>query len=134
MPWVCDVRDIARAHICAAEIPAAKGRHIVSQGSTVPTKRLVDALSKAFPDLKFPSVKDEASQDVIDNTKVGAMRTHLERHHNLSAALYRGRAQSTGLGVQLSMGRLGDLQWDRACSALAPKHIKLDYISQWQVM
>ena len=71
MPWVCDVRDIARAHIRAAEIPAAKGRHIVSQGATVPTKRLVDALSKAFPDFKFPSVKDEASKDVIDNTKVG---------------------------------------------------------------
>eukprot|EP00891_Asterochloris_glomerata_P006503 jgi/Astpho2/6503/Aster-06963 len=69
MPWVCDVRDIARAHIRAAEIPAAEGRHIVSQGSTVPTKRLVDALSKAFPDLKFPSVKDEASKEVIDNTK-----------------------------------------------------------------
>ena len=26
MPWVCDVRDIARAHILAAEVPSAKGR------------------------------------------------------------------------------------------------------------
>ena len=80
MPWVCDVRDIARAHIRAAEITAAKGRHIVSQGSTVPTKRLVDALSKAFPDFEFPAVKHEDSKDVIDNTKVGAMQPHCERH------------------------------------------------------
>eukprot|EP00891_Asterochloris_glomerata_P004943 jgi/Astpho2/4943/Aster-06679 len=69
MPWVCDVRDIARGHIRAAEIPEAKGRHLVTQGATVPTKRLVDALSKAFPDFKFPSVKKEASKDVIDNSK-----------------------------------------------------------------
>ena len=26
-PWVCDVRDIARAHVLAAEIPSAKGRY-----------------------------------------------------------------------------------------------------------
>ena len=75
MPWVCDVRDIARGHIRAAEIPEAKGRHLVTQGSTVPTKRLVDALSKAFPDFKFPSVKQEPSKDVIDNSKVGAKYT-----------------------------------------------------------
>ena len=80
MPWVCDVRDIARGHIRAAEIPEAKGRHLVTQGATVPTKRLVDALSKAFPDFKFPSVKKEASKDVIDNSKVGAEHTRYEQH------------------------------------------------------
>ena len=26
-PWVCDVRDIARAHVLAAEVPNAKGRY-----------------------------------------------------------------------------------------------------------
>ena len=71
MAWVCDVRDIARGHIRAAEIPEAKGRHLITQRSTVPTKRLVDALSKAFPDFKFPSVKTEPSKEVIDNSKVG---------------------------------------------------------------
>ena len=80
MPWVCDVRDIARGHIRAAEIPGAKGRHLVTQGSTVPTKRLVDALSKAFPDFKFPTVKKEPSKDVIDNSKVGAKHTRYEQH------------------------------------------------------
>ena len=25
-PWVCDVRDIARAHVLAVEVPSAKGR------------------------------------------------------------------------------------------------------------
>lgn len=106
MPWVCDVRDIARAHIRAAEIPAAEGRHIVSQGSTVPTKRLVDALSKAFPDLKFPSVKDEASKEVIDNTKVGAESAQLGCSMPLPHyAAAQGRAQTTGRGTKHRAGR-----------------------------
>ena len=88
MPWVCNVRGTVRAHIRAAEMPAAKGRHIVSQGSTVPTKRLVEALCKAFPDFKFPSVKDEAGKDVIDNTKVGAAPRPF-------AALYGSTRQGT---------------------------------------
>lgn len=29
-PWVCDVRDIARVHVLAAELPAAKGRYAQS--------------------------------------------------------------------------------------------------------
>ena len=103
MPWVCDVRDIARAHIRAAEIPAAEGRHIVSQGSTVPTKRLVDALSKAFPDLKFPSVKDEASKEVIDNTKVGAESAQLGCSMPLPP-LCSSTGQGTGQGTKHRAG------------------------------
>lgn len=31
-----DVRDVARAHVLAAETPEAKGRYIVSQAATTP--------------------------------------------------------------------------------------------------
>ena len=33
-PVHCDVRDVAAAHICAAERPAASGRYIVSHASS----------------------------------------------------------------------------------------------------
>lgn len=36
----CDVRDVARAHILAAENPAASGRYIVSQSHTTPPSLL----------------------------------------------------------------------------------------------
>ena len=37
-PWVCDVRDIARAHVLAAEVPTAKGRYgRQSAGTTRPS-------------------------------------------------------------------------------------------------
>ena len=32
---ICDVRDVARAHILAAETPTASGRYIVSQESSM---------------------------------------------------------------------------------------------------
>ena len=28
-PWVCDVRDIARAHVLATEVASAKGRCVI---------------------------------------------------------------------------------------------------------
>ncbi|KAL0048803.1 hypothetical protein WJX82_011518 [Trebouxia sp. C0006] len=70
MPWVCDVRDIARAHILAAEVPSAKGRYLVSQDSTVPVKTLTDTLSKHFPNFKFAEGKESEAKHVIDNSKV----------------------------------------------------------------
>ena len=35
-PVFADVRDVARAHILAVEVPEAKGRYIVSQAFTTP--------------------------------------------------------------------------------------------------
>ncbi len=32
----CDVRDVARAHVLAAEIPSASGRYIISEPAPVP--------------------------------------------------------------------------------------------------
>ena len=40
----CDVRDVARAHILAAEVPGAHGRYLVSHESTVPSKFISDVL------------------------------------------------------------------------------------------
>ena len=34
-PLICDVRDVANAHVLAAETPSASGRYIVSQGTPV---------------------------------------------------------------------------------------------------
>ncbi|KAL3141742.1 hypothetical protein ABBQ32_004424 [Trebouxia sp. C0010 RCD-2024] len=69
-PWVCDVRDIARAHILAAEIPSAKGRYLVSQDAVVPVKAMTDLLSKQFPQYKFAQGKDAEVKKVINNSKV----------------------------------------------------------------
>lgn len=69
-PWVCDVRDIARAHVLAAEISSAKGRYLVSQDHVVPVKALTDCLSKHFPQFKFAEGKGAEVKKVIDNSKV----------------------------------------------------------------
>jgi nucleoside-diphosphate-sugar epimerase len=69
-PWVCDVRDIARAHIRAAEVPTAKGRYIVSQGSTHDAKWFSQVLAKHFPNFKFPAGQEVPQKMVLDNSKV----------------------------------------------------------------
>ena len=37
-----DVRDVARAHILAAETPTASGRYIVGSDAAVPSKYITD--------------------------------------------------------------------------------------------
>jgi nucleoside-diphosphate-sugar epimerase len=61
-PWHCDVRDIARAHVLAAEVPTASGRYIVSN-PPVPTKAISQDLSERFPQYKFPAGKDDDSTE-----------------------------------------------------------------------
>ena len=39
-----DVRDVAQAHVAAAEEPSAKGRYLLGYHSTVPAKEISDAL------------------------------------------------------------------------------------------
>ncbi|EIE25032.1 NAD(P)-binding protein [Coccomyxa subellipsoidea C-169] len=69
-PWHCDVRDIARAHILAAEVPLATGRYIVAQ-PPVPTSYLSKVLSERFPQFKFPAGKeDDSSETSYDTSKV----------------------------------------------------------------
>ncbi|KAF8070868.1 TKPR1 [Scenedesmus sp. PABB004] len=44
-----DVRDVAAAHILAAERPEAKGRYIVSQPESISARFITDTLKAAFP-------------------------------------------------------------------------------------
>ena len=67
---VCDVRDVARAHVKAIEDPSASGRYIISQPNNVSPKFIVDALKKRFPDYKKLHGKEGDSSPIIDNSKV----------------------------------------------------------------
>jgi nucleoside-diphosphate-sugar epimerase len=67
--WVCDVRDIARAHILAAETPSAKGqRFIVSQADTHSPKFFTDTLKARFPGYKIKDGEGKPTEPVLDNT------------------------------------------------------------------
>ena len=47
-PLICDVRDVAAAHVAAAETPSASGRYIVSQRAPV-TAAFVSNLLRVIP-------------------------------------------------------------------------------------
>ncbi|KAK9908632.1 hypothetical protein WJX75_000697 [Coccomyxa subellipsoidea] len=64
-----DVRDVARAHVLASEVPEAKGRYIVSHESTASTKQLSDILSARFPQYRFPAGDDTPLERVADTSK-----------------------------------------------------------------
>jgi nucleoside-diphosphate-sugar epimerase len=70
IPWVVDVRDIAKAHIGAIEVPSAKGRYLVSQSHTHSKKFFTDTLKKRFPEYKIQDGEDEPRKQLIDNSKV----------------------------------------------------------------
>ena len=67
---VCDVRDVARAHVRAIEEPSASGRHIISQPNNIPSQVVVDILKKRFPSNTKLHGKDGDSSPIIDNSKV----------------------------------------------------------------
>ncbi len=69
-PRVVDVRDVARAHILAAETPEASGRYLVSWETTISGKFALEVLRKAFPQYKFPEGEDLPSQREISCDKV----------------------------------------------------------------
>jgi nucleoside-diphosphate-sugar epimerase len=48
-PIVCDVRDVARAHVLAAETPGASGRYIVSHSAPLPPSLTEAVLRDALP-------------------------------------------------------------------------------------
>ena len=53
----CDLRDVARAHILAAEVPGAHGRYLVSHVDTVPSKFVSDALQVLFPTWAYKTLR-----------------------------------------------------------------------------
>ncbi|KAK9804404.1 hypothetical protein WJX72_011202 [[Myrmecia] bisecta] len=64
-----DVRDVALAHIRAAENPAAKGRYIVSHETTTSVRTLTNILKKRFPGLKFGDGEDAPPHRLVDASK-----------------------------------------------------------------
>jgi nucleoside-diphosphate-sugar epimerase len=48
-PVVCDVRDVARAHVLAAESPGASGRYIVSHAGPLPPATVGEVLAERLP-------------------------------------------------------------------------------------
>eukprot|EP00877_Chromochloris_zofingiensis_P008773 jgi/Chrzof1/4149/Cz14g00270.t1 len=69
-PWLCDVRDIGRAHVLAGELEAAHGRYIVAQSHTVSAKEVTQLLSQRFPEFDIRQGADAPKNEVIDNSKV----------------------------------------------------------------
>ncbi|KAK9803315.1 hypothetical protein WJX73_000726 [Symbiochloris irregularis] len=67
---VIDVRDIARAHILAAELPKASGRYLLSHADTVSIGDVYRELSQRFPQYKYPAFEPEPSKPLYDNSKV----------------------------------------------------------------
>ena len=67
---VCDVRDVARAHIRAMEDPSSSGRYLITQPNNIPSKDIVAILQQRFPDQKKLKGKDGDSSPIIDNSKV----------------------------------------------------------------
>lgn len=70
--WIVnDVRDVALAHILAAENPAAKGRYIVSQPKSIDARFITDTLKAAFPAAAvLPDGVAADSSTAINSSKV----------------------------------------------------------------
>ncbi|CAL8468857.1 g8398 [Coccomyxa elongata] len=70
-PLICDVRDVARAHVLAAETPSASGRYIVSARAPVTATYLSTILRERFPQYAIPEVPDQEYdvKERIDNSK-----------------------------------------------------------------
>ena len=79
-PIICDVRDVARAHVLAAEIPNAKGRHFVSQPGAVLPEAMAAAIRGSVRDAGFEEEaalvpKAEAPQGETGKARIDASRT-----------------------------------------------------------
>lgn len=70
-PVFADVRDVAKAHILAAENPRAKGRYIVANDTSTPPSMISSWLKERFPEYYFETVEHVVhSEQVIDNSRV----------------------------------------------------------------
>ncbi|KAK9832246.1 hypothetical protein WJX74_004118 [Apatococcus lobatus] len=67
----CDVRDVARAHVLAAELPSANGRYLISEPAAIPTaKQASEWLQAAFPSLQLGAGDDSNdTKPKFDNSK-----------------------------------------------------------------
>lgn len=65
-----DVRDVARAHILAIEIPAAKGRYIISQPRSTQAQQVAAVFQERFPHYDIPDAeRSPETEEKINNDK-----------------------------------------------------------------
>ncbi len=70
MMWIVDVRDVARAHVRAAELPHAKGRYLTSVEMTTTPREVSDILTARFPEYEFPQLDEGKKFHHNDSSKV----------------------------------------------------------------
>lgn len=69
-PVFVDVRDVATAHVLAAENAAARGRYIVANPATTPSQEILEVLKGRFPEFQFgESETQEESTQVVNPSK-----------------------------------------------------------------
>lgn len=72
----CDVRDVAAAHIAAAERPEAKGRYVVSHPGSFDARFVTDALKAALPGAEG-GLPDGARSETKETIDAGRLRREL---------------------------------------------------------
>lgn len=75
-PVFADVRDVARAHVLAAEIDSASGRYIVANPAPTPASVISGWLRESWPQYRYehvapPEDREESNDEsfIIDNSK-----------------------------------------------------------------
>ena len=69
-PVFADVRDVARAHVLAAETPEANGRYIVAAAASTPPHLISAWLRERFPGYDFEEGTVEESRAIVDPGRV----------------------------------------------------------------
>ncbi|KAI3433285.1 hypothetical protein D9Q98_003104 [Chlorella vulgaris] len=69
-PTLADVRDVARAHILAAEHPSATGRYIVANSHSTPPHLISAWLQERFPEHVFGECAVEESKEKVNNWRI----------------------------------------------------------------
>jgi len=64
-----DVRDVARAHVLAAEVPSARGRYILSHTHGASAAEIAKWLQEAFPEWDLPSGEEGGGKPTCANSK-----------------------------------------------------------------
>ena len=88
-PWVCDLADVAKAHVLAAEVPTAKGRYLISQENEVPDQEIIDVLKKRFPQFKIKdSDKNPGHKQFLSSQKVWRTGISLKLTMSMDRSMY----------------------------------------------
>lgn len=74
-PVICDVRDVARAHVLAAETPGASGRYIVSHAGPLAPALVEEVLKERLPGCVVRPAEPVAAEELrprIDGSRAAA--------------------------------------------------------------